>query len=50
MQIKKNQKITTEELAMLSGKGVRTIKRHISKLSHIQYIGSGYSGHWEIKT
>ena len=47
-QIKRNPKITTEELANLSNKGLRTIKRHIAKLSHIKYVGSGYSGHWEI--
>ena len=47
-QIRKNPKTTTEELAKLSGKSVITIKRHITKLSHIKYVGSGYSGHWEI--
>ena len=47
-QIRKNPKITTEELAKLSGKSVITIKRHITKLSHIKYVGRGYSGHWEI--
>ena len=48
-QIKKNPKVTTEELAKLSGKGLRTIKRHLAKLPHIKYVGSGYSGHWEIE-
>ena len=48
-QIKKNPKVTTEELAKLSGKGLRTIKRHLAKLTHIKYVGSGYSGHWEIE-
>ncbi|MBR4468893.1 MAG: hypothetical protein IKS53_05600 [Bacteroidales bacterium] len=47
-QIKDNPKITTEELAEKSHKGVRTIKRHISKMEHIHYVGSGYSGYWEI--
>lgn len=47
-QIRKNPKITTEELAEISKKGLRTIKRHIAKLAHIRYVGSGYSGHWEI--
>ena len=42
-------KITTEELASLSGKGLRTIKRRIAKMPHIRYVGSGYSGHWEVK-
>ena len=47
-QIKKNPKITTEELAVKSQKGVRTIKRHISMIGNVRFIGSGYSGHWEI--
>ncbi|MBR3426401.1 MAG: hypothetical protein IKG95_00510 [Bacteroidales bacterium] len=47
-QIKDNPKITTEELAEKSHKGVRTIKRHISMMGHIHYVGSGYSGHWEV--
>ena len=47
-QIKRNPKITTEELARISKKGLATIKRHIAKLAHIKYVGSGYSGHWEI--
>ena len=47
-QIKKNPKITTDELARISGFTSRTIKRHIIKLPHIKYVGSGYSGHWEI--
>lgn len=49
-EIRRNSKVTTEEMAKLSGKSVRTIKRHISKLGHIQFVGSGYSGHWEIST
>ena len=47
-EIINNPNITTEELAKKHGKGVRTIKRYLSKLPHIRYIGSGYSGHWEI--
>ena len=47
-QIKDNPQITTEELAKLSGYTSKTIKRHILKLTHIKYVGSGYSGHWEI--
>lgn len=48
-QIKENPKVTTTELALKSGKGIRTIKRYISKLPHIRYVGSDYSGHWEIR-
>ena len=47
-EIARNPKITTEELAQKSKKGIRTIKRHLAKLKHINYVGSGYSGHWEI--
>ena len=41
--------ISTEELAAQSGLTSRTIKRHIIKMPHIVYVGSGYSGHWEVK-
>ena len=47
-EIANNPKITTEELARLSRKSIITIKRHLAKLKHINYVGSGYSGHWEI--
>ena len=47
-QIRENPQITTEELAQMSKKGLRTIKRHIAKMPHIRYVGSGYSGHWEV--
>jgi len=43
-------KISTVELANLSGKSVITIKRHIAKMPHIVYVGSGYSGHWEVRS
>jgi len=32
----------------MSKKGVRTIKRHIAKMPHTHYVGSGYSGHWKM--
>ena len=47
-QIRENPQITTEELAKMSKKGLRTIKRHIAKMPHVRYVGSGYSGHWEV--
>ena len=47
-QIRQNPQITTEELAKMSKKGLRTVKRHIAKMPHIRYVGSGYSGHWEV--
>ena len=47
-QIRQNPQITTEELAELSNRSSKTIKRHLAKMPHIRYVGSGYSGHWEI--
>ena len=47
-EITKNPKITTEELASISRKSTITIKRHIAKLKHINFVCSGYSGHWEV--
>lgn len=38
-------KITTKELAKMSGKTSKTIKRHIAKMPLIRFIGSGYSGY-----
>ena len=47
-QIRRNPQITTDELAKMSNKGIATIKRHLAKMPHIRYVGSGYSGHWEV--
>ena len=47
-QIRKNLNITTKELGRLCGLNSKTIQRHINKLAHIEYVGSGYSGHWKI--
>lgn len=43
-----NENNVTEEMAAISGKGFRTIKRHIANMPPKKYVGSGYSGHWTI--
>ena len=43
-----NEDNVTEQMAAMSGKGFRTIKRHIANMPQIKYVGSGYSGHWTI--
>ena len=48
IQIRKNPKITTEKLASMSQRSVITIKRHIAKLDNIRFVGSGFSGRWEV--
>lgn len=46
--IKKNNKISTEKMAMALGISSKTVKRHIKELEVIQYVGRGANGHWEI--
>ena len=46
--IRQNPKITREELAEKLQVSVKTIGRRLAKLPNIKYVGSGYSGHWEI--
>ena len=46
--IKNNNKISTQEIGNILGVSDKTIKRHIKNIDNLKYIGSGYSGHWEI--
>ena len=48
LAIKDNPNVTTEDLARQFGVTPMTIKRHIAKMPHIHFVGSGYSGHWEV--
>ena len=47
--IKSNPNVSTEEMAKNLSLSTRTVKRHIKDMPDVQYVGSGYSGHWEIK-
>ena len=46
--MRENNKISTDSMAMLLGVSSKTIKRHIKEMDNVRYIGSVYSGHWEI--
>lgn len=46
--IKNNPKITREDIALQLELSAKTVGRYIAKLPNIKYVGSGYSGHWEI--
>lgn len=46
--IRKDCKLSTERMAIALGVSVSTIKRHIKTMENVNYIGRGYSGHWEI--
>ena len=47
--IKVNGKISIKKMSEATGVSVRTIKRRISEMPNVQFIGRGFSGHWEIK-
>ncbi len=47
--VKKDNKISTDKLAIMLGTSSKTIKRHIKKMDNISYVGRGANGHWEIK-
>ena len=47
--IRKDNKISTEKIAIALGVSSKTIKRHIKEMYNVSYIGRGFSGHWEIK-
>ena len=46
--IRKDSKISTEKIAIALGVSSKTIKRHIKEMNNVNYIGHGFSGHWEI--
>ena len=47
--IHKDNKISTEKIAVALGVSSKTIKRQIKEMDNVTYVGSGFSGHWEIK-
>lgn len=47
--IKINNKITRRTIANELNISIRTIQRLLDEMEDVQYEGSGYSGHWEIK-
>ncbi|MDY5983233.1 MAG: hypothetical protein SPJ17_06005 [Anaeroplasma sp.] len=47
--IRKNPKITREEMAIAINKTTKTVQSIINKCEYIEYVGSGDKGHWVIK-
>lgn len=47
--IRTDSKISTEKIAIALGVNSKTIKRHIEEMDYVNYVGRGFSGHWEIK-
>jgi ATP-dependent DNA helicase RecG len=46
--MKGNNKISTKEIAEILGISIITVKRKIKKMPNVVFVGSGYSGHWEV--
>lgn len=46
--IQKNNKISTEKMAMILGVSSKTVKRRIKEMERVNYIGRGSNGHREI--
>jgi ATP-dependent DNA helicase RecG len=46
--IRENSSVTTDMIAEKLNVSVKTVKRHIKKMEAVCYVGSGYSGHWEV--
>ena len=47
-EIRKNEKVTREQIAVKAGVSKKTVEREIKKMGNIHYVGRGYSGHWTI--
>lgn len=46
--IKKDNKISTEKMAMTLGKSSKNVKRHIKDIGSVRVLGRASNGHWEI--
>ena len=47
--IKADPKISRAEIAEKCGVSMKTVGRHLAEMKqHVRFVGSGYSGHWEI--
>jgi len=49
IMIQQNNKITRKDIARELSVGTRTLQRILNEMGNIRYVGSGYSGHWEIQ-
>ena len=48
--IQKNNKMSTEKMAMILGVSSKTVKRRIKQMDHVNYIGRGSNGHcWRFR-
>ena len=48
LMIEKDNKVTLTKMAKEVGVNEKTIRRCLKRMKNIKFVGSGYSGHWEI--
>lgn len=48
-QVRFNNKTTRQAIAEGAGVSVKTIQRTLKEIDNLKYVGSGNSGHWELK-
>ena len=46
--IRRNNRISLENMAHKLSVSAKTVWRHIGKMPNVKYVGYGFSGHWEI--
>ncbi len=47
--IRNDKKISIKKMSEATGISERTLKRRISGMSNVEFVGRGYSGHWVVK-
>ncbi|MDD5800940.1 MAG: HTH domain-containing protein [Solobacterium sp.] len=47
-KVRNNDRVTRKEIADEAGVSLKTIERVIKEIDDLKYVGSGYSGHWEL--
>lgn len=44
-----NNKVTVKDILARFNISPETVRRRIKNMQDVKFVGSGYSGHWEIK-
>ena len=44
-----NNKVTVKDISARLNISLETVRRRIKNMPDVKFVGSGYSGHWEIK-
>lgn len=47
-EIRRNEKVTRDQIAEKAGVNNKTLEREIKKMGNVHYVGRGHSGYWTI--